>query len=147
MRNTINTSIVSILALAACGGSPKSGLTKGTSSVPPPPTLAKADEPAPGAKPGAPAPKAEISKAARNDYQAAVSYFAQNDKGSWNESACRSAAEKFQGVVKEHPDLVAAQFMVGLSYHRCNLLNDAEQAYQAATKMKGDTTKQAMALS
>ena len=37
--------------------------------------------------------------------------------------------------------------MVGLSYQRCNLLEDAEKAYQAASHMKGDATKIAMALS
>ena len=37
--------------------------------------------------------------------------------------------------------------MVGLSYHKCNLLEEAEKAYQAASHMKGDATKIAMALS
>jgi tetratricopeptide (TPR) repeat protein len=137
----INTLLAILLVAAtACGGSPKTGLAKG-SKVPPPPTIGGGG----GAGPGTPKP--EISKDARKDYQAAVQYFDQNDKGTWNESACRSSADRFQAVVREHPDLVAAQFMVGLSFHRCNLIGDAEKAYQAATRMKGDPTKQAMALS
>ena len=137
--------IILVSLLAACGGSPKSGLAKG-GDVPPPPQLAHQDAPPPG-KPGAAPPKAEISKDARQDYAAAIAFFQQNDKGAWSESACRSAADKFVAVVREHSDLVAAQFMAGLSYHRCNLLDDAEKAYQQATQMKGDPTKQAMALS
>jgi tetratricopeptide (TPR) repeat protein len=131
-----------IMLAAACGGSPKSGL-KGGGDVPPPPSIGKATPP----EVGKPLPKVEISKDARNDYAAAVQFFNTNDKGTWNESACRSSADKFVAVVREHPDLVAAQFMAGLSFHRCNLLDDAEKAYQQATRMKGDPTKQAMALS
>ena len=39
--------------------------------------------------------------------------------------------------MREHRDLVAAQFMVGLSYQRCNLNADAEAAYQAALQHEG----------
>jgi len=132
-----------VFVIAACGGG-GTGLKKG-GGVPPPPDIGKAQPPELGKPTG---PKVEISKDARNDYAAAVQYFATLDKeGKWNESACKSSAEKFQAVVREHPDLVAAQFMVGLSYHRCNLLQEAEAAYQQATRMKGDPTKQAMALS
>ena len=49
--------------------------------------------------------------------------------------------------MREHSDLVAAQFMVGLSYQRCNMNAEAEAAYQQASRMKGDPTKIAMALS
>ncbi|MBA3457015.1 MAG: tetratricopeptide repeat protein, partial [Deltaproteobacteria bacterium] len=131
-------------SLLACGGSSKSsGLAKGGGVPPPPPNVGGGTGPA---TPGAPE-KREISADARGDYDSAMSYFAQNDKGSWNESACRSAADKFQSVARSHTGLVEAQFMVGLSYHRCNLVQDAEAAYQVASRMKGDPTKIAMALS
>src|SRR5689334_551652 len=100
---TMRIYTISLLLAAACGGSPKSGLHKG-GDVPPPPSIPKAE--VPGTK--GTAPKADISKDARNDYAAAVQYFNQNDKAAWNESACRSAADKFTSVVREHPDLVAA---------------------------------------
>src|SRR5450432_1943537 len=100
-----------IMMAAACGGSPKSGLNKG-GDVPPPPSITKAADVQPGKPAGA---KVEISKDARSDYSAAVGYFNTNDKGTWNEAQCRSAADKFTSVVREHPDLVAAQFMAGLS--------------------------------
>lgn len=128
------------VALTACGGGQKTAVK--SSGVPEPAKVTKASDAAAG-KPAA----TQISSEARNDYQAAVQYFAQNDKGAWSESTCRSAADKFAAVVREHPDLVAAQFMAGLSLHRCGLLEEAEKAYQAASRMKGDPTKQAMALS
>ena len=143
MKTLINTSwLLTTVALVACGGGQKtgSGLHSG-GSVPPPPSVPSAANAAGGdAKP-------EVSNDARKDYESALAFFLQNDKGAWNEGACRGAADRFTAVVREHTDLVAAQFMAGLSYHRCNLLKDAEAAYQAATKMKGDSTKIAMALS
>jgi tetratricopeptide (TPR) repeat protein len=144
MRNIIILSSL-LAAAAACGGSQKSGLGKG-GQPPPPPTIAKTND---IAEPGKPATqKVEVSADAKKDYQAAVEHFRNQDKGgSWSESACRQAAEKFQSVVRSHPDLIAAQFMVGLSYQRCNMNSEAEQAYQQAGRMKGESTKAAMALS
>src|SRR5690349_10829491 len=145
MKTLINTSwLLTSVALVACGGGQKtsSGLHSG-GSVPPPPNVPTASAAAAG---GAEA-KPEVSTDAKKDYESALQFFTQNDKGQWNESACRGAADRFSSVAREHTDLVAAQFMVGLSYHRCGLLKEAEAAYQAATKMKGDTTKIAMALS
>jgi tetratricopeptide (TPR) repeat protein len=136
------------MAAAACGGGQKTGDTAKGGGVPPPPSLAKGN--GGGAEitaTGPQAPKVEISKDARKDYQEAVAFFNAQDKGTWAESSCRQAAEKFSSVVHEHSDLIAAQFMVGLSYQRCNLTDDATKAYQQATSMKGDPTKQAMALS
>ena len=141
-----NLTLLTLMLAAACGGGQKTG--GGGGGTPPPPHIGAATNQLDQTGPQKVAPKAEISKDARNDYQAAVQFFTENDKnGKWSESSCRQSAEKFQGVVREHSDLVAAQFMVGLSYHRCNLLDDATKAYQQATSMKGDPTKQAMALS
>ncbi len=127
-----------LAALVACGGGQKSGLKSGGGSVPPPPNVPAA---------GSEGEKREISQDAKKDFASAASFFAQNDKGSWNESACRQSASNFEAVARTHTDLVEAQFMAGLSYHRCNLTKEAEGAYQAATRMKGDPTKIAMALS
>ena len=130
-----------LTALVACGGgSAKTGLNSG-GSVPPPPNV-----PSAGGN-GQPTEKREISQDAKKDYTSAATFFAQNDKGAWNESTCRSAAANFEAVARSHSELVEAQFMAGLSYHRCNLAKEAEGAYQAATRMKGDPTKIAMALS
>jgi tetratricopeptide (TPR) repeat protein len=135
----------SILALAACGAPHKGADNVAHKAVPPPPPLTKTND---VAEPGKPAtPKREISSDARADYKAALENFKNNDKGAWNDGACKGAADKFASVVREHPELVEAQFMVGLSYHKCNMLDDAEKAYQAASHMKGDATKIAMALS
>ncbi len=143
MMNKIIYSAAPILvsaALVACGGGQKSGLSSG-GSVPPPPNV-----PTAGGN-GQPVEKREVSQDAKKDYESAATFFATNDKGAWNESTCRSAASNFEAVAREHTDLVEAQFMAGLSYHRCNLSKEAESAYQAATRMKGDPTKIAMALS
>jgi len=129
---TKNILLTMLAAIAACGGSPKSGLKGGGDVPPPPPNVKSENTPA-----GKEAPKREISKDAKNDYQSAMAFFAENEKGNtWNESACKSAADKFSSVVRSHPELVEAQYMVGLSYHRCNLAGDAERAYQAAIKIK-----------
>jgi tetratricopeptide (TPR) repeat protein len=143
MRNIIILSSL-LAAAAACGGAQKSGAGKG-GNPPPPPNIAQTND---IAAPGVPATaKVEVSADAKKDYQAAVEHFRNQDKGAWSESTCRQAAEKFQSVVRSHPDLIAAQFMVGLSYQRCNMNGDAEKAYQQAGRMKGDSTKAAMALS
>ncbi|MGE0547041.1 MAG: tetratricopeptide repeat protein [Kofleriaceae bacterium] len=126
----------------ACGGAQKSGLGKG-SDVPPPPPVSSATGDSSG-----PDVKREISNDARKDYDAAMQFFAQNEKAhSWNESACRQSADRFEAVVRSHASLVEAQFMVGLSYHRCNMLSEAEKAYQTASRTKGDPKKVAFALS
>jgi tetratricopeptide (TPR) repeat protein len=75
------------------------------------------------------------------------SFRAHDKDGKWSSSDCKSSADAFASVVKEHSDLVAAQFMVGLSYQRCDMNAEAEGAYQTASHMKGDPTKIAMALS
>lgn len=138
--------LITMMAAAACGGGQKTGSGGGGGSVPTPPSL-KGNGGAEITATGPQGPKVEVSKDARKDYQEAFAYFTAQDKGTWSEASCRQAAEKFSSVVHEHTDLVVAQFMVGLSYQRCNLTDDATKAYQQATSMKGDPTKQAMALS
>lgn len=123
-------------ALIACGGAkPKSGLGPGGGNdVPPPPPVGGGD-----GDPTRPEPKREISTDERKDYEGAIEFFEKNDKaGSWSESACRSAADRFAGVVRQHSKMVEAQYMAGLSYQRCDLAADAERAYQAALKIRPD---------
>jgi tetratricopeptide (TPR) repeat protein len=116
-----------LLVAAACGGGAKSaGVGKGV-KPPPPPTDIKPDDPN---------NKREISVDEKKDYEGAMATFQQTDKSGWNESACRSSADRFAAVVRQHPKMVEAQFMVGLSFHRCNLLGDAAKAYQAARAIK-----------
>ncbi|MBK7538091.1 MAG: tetratricopeptide repeat protein [Myxococcales bacterium] len=131
MRSSILHSLVFGLALAhsaACGGGQKPGGAKGAASEPViAGTAKKKDE-----------PKRDISKDARSDFGSVAAAFAAADKGGrWSEGDCRQLADRFAAVYREHPELVEAQYMVGLSYHRCNLLDDAESAYQKAAKAKG----------
>ncbi len=133
MLSSAGTSALLAALLIACGGTPKtsSGLSKG-GGVPPPPPNVKPDP-----QPGKNEPKREISSDERKDYESAALAFQQTDKaGGWNESSCRGSADRFSSVLRSHPKMVEAQFMVGLSFHRCNLLGDAEKAYQTAIGIK-----------
>ncbi|MBV8762942.1 MAG: tetratricopeptide repeat protein [Deltaproteobacteria bacterium] len=138
----------SLLALVACGGGSKSGGGGATGpKPPPPPSIGTHQDIATPGKGGTPAaPKVEVSKDAKADYKAAMDGFMANEKGGWNEGACRGSADKFSAVAREHK-LVEAQFMVGLSLQRCGLDKDAESAYTEASHMKGDPAKVAMAVS
>ncbi|HEU4732279.1 MAG TPA: tetratricopeptide repeat protein [Kofleriaceae bacterium] len=120
--------LVTISALAACGG-PRTGVRGG--NVPPPPRIDSSETA------GKAQPKREVASDARKDYENAAQQFAATDKAhGWNESTCRQFADRFGSIVRAHPDLVEAQFMVGLSYHRCAMTEDAERAYQQAIRIK-----------
>jgi TolA-binding protein len=139
------------VALAACGGGSKGSGLKGGGGVPPPPSVGGnagggGNDATAGTAGDMKVQKVEFSKDAKKDYEAALASFEQNDKGGWNESACRASADRFAAVAREHK-IVDAQFMVGLSYHRCGMVGDAEKAYQDASRMSGDGLKKAMALS
>jgi Tfp pilus assembly protein PilF len=137
MTKTIKLIIgTSLLAMAACGGGAKGGGTLkgsglGGGKPPPPPDV----QPDPIGKD---APKREISNDERKDYASALTAFSQNEKSGWNEGACRTSADRFASVVRSHPKMVEAQFMVGLSFHRCGMLQEAEKAYQAAVGIKNN---------
>ena len=74
----------------------------------------------------------------KNDYQAARAFFAETDKnGKWNESACRRRPRSSKRSSAQHPDLVAAQFMVGLSTTAAASLDDAEQGVSAGASHEG----------
>jgi len=120
-----------IALVAACGG-PKAGVHSG--NVPPPPPKITRSE---AAAPGKDEPKREVTKDARNDYDTAAQQFAATDKArGWNDSTCRQSADRFASVARAHAELVEAQFMVGLSYHRCGMADDAERAYRQAVQLK-----------
>lgn len=128
--NTIFISTALAVIVAGCGGSAKTGLKGG--SPPPPPKLGGTSG---GGGPDE--PKRELSKDAKKDYEAALGTFMKNDKGGpWSESACRQSAEQFASVARTHAKVIEAQFMVGLSYQRCKLNQDAERAYQAVISVK-----------
>jgi tetratricopeptide (TPR) repeat protein len=73
----------------------------------------------------------EFTVDARKDYESAAKKFADVEKAGWSEAECRGSAERFAAVAREHR-MVEAQYMVGRSYHACNMMKDAESAYQAA---------------
>jgi tetratricopeptide (TPR) repeat protein len=126
-----------VVGLAACGGANKGGGTTaggggGTDGPAPPPV------PPPG-KGGEEAPKVVVSADARSDFEKAGAFFAQTEKANgWNESTCGQSAEAFAAVAKEHRELADAQYMVGLSWHRCNNLKKAEEAYQKTLQMNSN---------
>jgi tetratricopeptide (TPR) repeat protein len=129
------------VALAACGGGQKSksngaggDSTKSNGGMSSPPSDLTA---VPG-KTTPEEPKREISKDAKSDYNQAAQFFAATEKTGWSEATCRQSAEKFAAVAREHTDLVEASYMVGLSYHRCGLMGDAEKAYRGALERKSN---------
>lgn len=116
------------LVLAACGGGQKRAA--GPSSG--------GDEVISGTSRKQNEPKRDISSEARNDFGSAAAAFAAADKsGRWSSGDCRQLADRFAAVYREHPTLVEAQYMVGLSYHRCDLIDDATREYEKAAKAKG----------
>jgi tetratricopeptide (TPR) repeat protein len=123
-------SFVLVSALAACGGAtkhPKSGLGGGEGAPPPPDVTAGGGAAKPDKQP-------EFSVDARKDYEAAAKKFADVEKAGWSEAECRGSAERFAAVARKHR-MVEAQYMVGRSYHACNMMKDAESAYQAALQI------------
>jgi tetratricopeptide (TPR) repeat protein len=128
-KSALSALLVAAVAAACGGGGGAQSSGKGTVPPPPPPPVAGGD-----AKPEV---KREVSNDARRDYDTAVQQFVATDKAhGWNETTCRQSADRFSQVARSHADLVEAQFMVGLSFHRCNLLADAERAYQQAIRTK-----------
>lgn len=127
-RSSIATALAAVAALlVACGG----GARAKSASAPP----SGIDHSVAGT--GKVEPKREVSKDARSDFEGATQFFAQTDKArGWTDSACRQAADRFQSVVRSHSDLIEAQFMVGLSYHRCGMADDAERAYRQAIQLR-----------
>lgn len=117
--------------LVACGGAqkPKSGLHADNKDVPPPPDVTNV-------KPDAPGEVRQVSNDAKNDYGSAMDFYTKSEAAGWNDSSCRSAADQFSAVARAHKDVVEAQYMVGRSYHNCGLAKEAEDAYQAALKIK-----------
>ena len=134
MRTNHLITIILAAALAACGSANKGGGTTpgggGGGDAPPPPA------PVAG---GADQPKVQVSEDARSDFDRAAAFFAQTEKANgWNESTCAQSAASFESVAKEHKQLVDAQYMAGLSWHRCNNLKNAEAAYQKALQMSSN---------
>ncbi len=76
----------------------------------------------------------QISKDAREDYQAALQVFQKRETEGWNRGACESAASTFSEVAAKHTKLPEAGYMVGLSYERCGMREQAEEAYRRVLK-------------
>lgn len=121
-----------LLSIAACGGkqTPSSGLHTDSKDVPPPPDVSnvKPETDTAGTR--------EVSSDAKADYASALDFYNKSATAGWNESSCRSAADQFSAVARAHKEIVEAQYMVGRSFHNCGLAKEAEDAYQAALKIK-----------
>lgn len=132
MSRLSSAGTAALIALAAaCGGS-KTGVRSG--NVPPPPRIEKSEAAAAAANPE---PRREVSRDTRSDFESAAQLFVTTDKAhGWTDSTCRQMADRFSQVARSHSDLVEAQYMVGLSYHRCAMLDDAERAYRQAIQIK-----------
>jgi tetratricopeptide (TPR) repeat protein len=123
---TIKMNLLALVAsVAACGGTQGGKRTAGGGDVPPPPPPSAGDD----------VPKVVVSEDARSDFDKAAAFFVATEKSNgWNQSTCAQSAESFRAVASEHKQLADAQYMVGLSYHRCGMFKEAESAYQATLK-------------
>ncbi len=61
--------------------------------------------------------------------RAAVAEFEARDRAGWNATTCRRSADRFAALARTS---VMAPYMVGLSYQRCDLVDEARAAYQRA---------------
>jgi tetratricopeptide (TPR) repeat protein len=124
MKNANRIAAVLILMAAACGPSQtgKKDMNKLAADAPPPPT-------------GGGPIKREVSDDARRDFQAAVTFYRQQEKSGWSKESCLAAAQRFEGVATAHSKMVEARYNAGLSYQNCGMNKDAESAYQAALKI------------
>ena len=61
--------------------------------------------------------------------RAAVSEFEALERSGWNPTTCRRSADRFAALARTS---VMAPYMVGLSYHRCDLVDEARDAYRRA---------------
>jgi tetratricopeptide (TPR) repeat protein len=76
----------------------------------------------------------QISQDERADYQAALDFFQKRETEGWNRESCESSADKFSDVASEHTKLVEARYMAALSYDRCGMREEAEEAYKRVLK-------------
>jgi tetratricopeptide (TPR) repeat protein len=130
-RLAASAATAALIALAACGGGAAGASARG-GTVPPPPKIAKSEAAAARDQ-----PPREVSRDTRSDFDGAAQFFTATDKAhGWNDSTCRQSADRFQAVVRAHPELVEAQAMIGVSYQRCGMLDDAERAYRQVLQTK-----------
>lgn len=129
--------IAVIAMLAACSGGGAS--TKKTGDGTPPLPDAKTTKNDSKDSKNGKKPKGErtISKDARKDYTAAIEFYKKQSEAGWSSDNCSSVASKFSSVSKDHPKLVEAHYMIGRSFHNCQMNKQAEKAYQAALKVDG----------
>lgn len=112
--------------LLGCGGGGKAGAGANT-------TLGEGG-PAAGAEKKV---ERQISQDARADYQAALDAFKKREAEGWNRGACESAAASFSEVAAKHTKLSEAGYMAALSYERCGMHEQAEEAYKRVLKASG----------
>ncbi|HEX3477214.1 MAG TPA: tetratricopeptide repeat protein [Kofleriaceae bacterium] len=121
-----------LIGLAACGGGAGARASARGSTVPPPPKVTKSEAAAAREQ-----PRREVSRDTRSDFDSAVQAFTATDKAhGWSDSTCRQSADRFQAVARAHPELVEAMAMVGVSYQRCAMYEDAERAYRQVLQTK-----------
>lgn len=79
----------------------------------------------------------ELSQDARADYRAALDAFQKREAAGWNRDGCESAAASFSDVASKHSKLAEAGYMAALSYDRCGMRDEAEEAYKRVLKSHG----------
>jgi tetratricopeptide (TPR) repeat protein len=91
-------------------------------------------KPAPAkAAPADPAPAAPGSRKPKDDFEAAVFYFQDNERTGWSADRCESAADKFLTAGKGKR--AEAFFNAGAALERCGKYGDAEKNFKKALEL------------
>lgn len=74
----------------------------------------------------------EVAEEARAEFDEAAAYYREQAEEGWDESACASAAARFEAVADDYPDMVEARYNAGQAYHQCDLYDEARERYEDA---------------
>jgi tetratricopeptide (TPR) repeat protein len=86
--------------------------------------------------PTQPGDSRQVTQEAKAQFERAAAFYREQAEQGWNESRCKAAADRFDDVADDFPELVEARFNAGLSYHHCEMYDAAEKRYRAALEIQ-----------
>ncbi len=78
----------------------------------------------------------QVAEEVRAQFDEAAAFYREQAQEGWDESRCEAAADRFDSVADDYPDLVEARYNAGQAYHQCELLDDARARYEAALEIE-----------
>jgi tetratricopeptide (TPR) repeat protein len=114
------------VATAGCTSSQKPTAQNIAQHAPPPPHVT----------PGQTAAPEQVTEEAKANFADVVGKWnGLEKKNQWTDSDCNDAAGWWSDLADDNPTLVEARYNEGVAYEKCNMLDKAEQAYQAAVQV------------